>query len=253
MIAQKTIFHFLMFLVLLIGCSKPENQNYVEENISVQGVLLAGATSQKIIIEEINSGKRIENAVVKICNHGVCYDLPMVETGVYQTEELIVLPDSTYNLEVIINNKTITSSTKIPGELSWISLDGVIINIDTSNTGQPVLTAQWQSEGDNAFLLTLQNTEENPEIINYPVSPFSFDEVYELPINNTSITLQDLFFNFYGNYEFSVYSIDNNYRDLFFYQPQIQQIRPDAGLDNIDGAFGVFVGANKISASLIVN
>jgi len=257
MLLRKTSFPFFIILLMSIAlgsCLKPNNQDFVEERIHIQGILIAGEEVQEIKVQEIKSEKNITDAKVKICDNQGCFDLMMTSPGIYQSEsDLIIYPDSTYQLEVTWNGTICSSSTQIPSELSWVNVESTIINIDTNNTGQQALSAEWLSGTETSFVMELQNIEENPEQINYSVPTFSFENTYYLPINNTNITLQDLFFTHYGAHRFIVYSIDQSYQDVFFYQPQIQQIQPSEGMDNIEGAFGVFVGVNKLSIDLIVN
>lgn len=257
MMPMKYIFSSILITLiggLLHSCIKPDNDPFIEKDLQVQGILIAGNDLQEIRIYEFGSGKEVSDAQVKICNSQTCFDLTVSSPGVYHSPiALQVYPDSIYQLEIEWQDNIITSEAKIPSAMSWITLENTILTVDTLNAGQPLFTADWAGDEQSAFVLHLAIQDGDSPMINYNLPNFSFENDYSLPISNSSITLQDLYFTHYGPYKFNVYAIDKTYQEVFFYQPQIQQIQPEEGMDNITGAFGVFVGVNKLSVDLLVN
>ncbi len=249
-----TTFWLLMALLSLSNCHKPDASAFQENKIVVQGVLIAGANSQSIKIINFDTKNPINDAHVDICHGNDCCNLSTDGNGIYFSgNDLQIYPDSTYRLEISYQEKSISSTTKIPASMTWVSVNNTIITIDTANTGQQVFVASWAIDEDVSFLLTLQNTEENPQSINYSSDPLEFNDFFEAPQANPNITLQDLFFTHYGAYIFTVYAIDKRYEKVFLYQPQLQQIRPESGPDNIQGAFGYFTGVSQLKVNITVN
>ncbi len=137
------------------------------------------------------------------------------------------------------------SSVVIPPIIEAISQSAQEILIDPNDLNEEVLTLSWNSAGQGySYLLQLQPLDE-------PLSPIPFeggffDEQFNGPMEENSITLISSDFEFYGSHKLTVYVIPEVYKNLFFFQGRGLGFLAEEGPDNVTGGKGVFTAVRSL-------
>lgn len=252
---HKNHLHLLIFLLLgIVACNKPIQDNLEEDKIAIQSILIQGQEYQDVKIQSLVNNTDITNAKVEVFGNSEQYNFEYLANGIYRNNSNFdVTPNVIYQLEITIEDQLYTSETQIPDSMAWDNINQTVITVDPDNGGQPAFAASWVAGSQSSFAVTLQNIENNPLEIFHDVSTLSFEEVYKLPLQSSFINFNDLFLTHYGVHRLTVYGLDEEYKDVFFYQPQVQQNNPSTGIDNILGAKGYFVGVSSLSVDIMVN
>jgi hypothetical protein len=136
-------------------------------------------------------------------------------------------------------NGSIVAVSAVPPIIEAQDMGSTEIIIDPDLPGQEVFDITWTNLGGNySYVLTLENLEDVPILIPFDTESGLFSQQYNGPIEERNALLYDLDFKFYGQHRLTIYAVEKQFAELFFYRNRsgldIIQTTPD----NVTGAIG---------------
>lgn len=249
---------YIWIALLALSCQKLQDVDN-DHWIVVSGVLKAGVPPQDIRLQFADDPGVVNRPVkgAQLLIKGP-QEIELIEDqqepGVYHAgSNISIQAGQEYELEVRFEDQLVTSSTTIPRQLIIEQVSSQIIPIDPDSEGQPIFSVLWESSEDFSYVLSLSNVEASPEEIPFSVPSGQFDEVYNLPIPSQGATLYDTDFTYYGDHVLTIYAIDKEYEEVFFYNLELGVSQLTSGPDNIQNGSGYFTGVSfvEIPISLV--
>ncbi len=128
----------------LAGCEKVTDLdlNTTTPIIVVDGQVTNNSAVGSIVKLSYTNKVKSDNSIVPLPgatvtiqeDNGTVYSLPEVSNGVYKNENLVGIAGKTYNLKVVANGITLTSSSKMP---AMVNFDSLVVE-DFPNFGKTV-------------------------------------------------------------------------------------------------------------------
>lgn len=255
----------LLLTVMLLGCEKKSEPNLDE--IVTQSYLFAGEPVDDIYVTQMlkfggsqDTAQPINDAIVSIEWQGKSYDLLPNggDTGYYYCPDttLQILVGETYSISIEYFDKVATSTTTVPPPPTNVQLsaDTIHINADSVFKGKfpPVVTVSWDNPNMDYYYITASVTDPNPQ----PIYPFNLTAIihqfiFTEPTNESSYDIQPYEFNYHGLHEVRVYSVNQEYVELFktFDQDSRTLNEPQT---NIENGLGIFTSFSSNAQSLWV-
>jgi len=254
---------FIAVISLISSCEE-ENAFQVIDELTVEAYLHADSTAQSIFFGKViplDSSTTLpldeELSPVIIDEEGNTFPLrPSEENEWYENPALILQSGSTYQLEVVYNNKVVTGSTYIPetpteGELSIYEIRRTQINdfedIFNQEQGDPV-EVRWEAVSDTYYFVSVQNIELDPTPIN------TLFEEEDIEFDREGFTTEPFIGDRYAITPFDISHFGTHKVTIFRVNPEYVLLYEDpsngaAGLNeirtNVENGFGIFTGINS--------
>jgi hypothetical protein len=241
----------LIYIAVVIGivsCSKDNSTNQT----LVSGFYRGDNDSVFVEVGELTSDglfEPIDNANVRISVDGIAYPLSGEGQGIYHLDgALSVVPD---HILLFVNDK-VNSVSVVPPAIAPISVDDTELVVNPELPGVELFGLTWNEVEGHSFVLQLECLEEVKEEIPFDVPHGLFDTQFNGPIEESSIDLYDVDFQYYGQHKLTVYVIDSDYSELFFYRSRSKRNVITAGPDNVNGAKGFWASTQAFEIILNV-
>ncbi|MFZ4784326.1 MAG: hypothetical protein ACOYLH_02545 [Flavobacteriales bacterium] len=142
-------------------------------------------------------------------------------------------------------NGQVVAAAGAPPAINVTDMGNSNIVIDVDSPGQEVFDIAWTNLGDNySYVLTLTNLEESPVLIPFDTESGLFTQLYNGPIEEHNALLYDIDFRYYGAHRLTVYAVEKEFAEVFFYRTRSGLDIIQTGQDNVSGAIG-FWGATR--------
>lgn len=136
-------------------------------------------------------------------------------------------------------NGEIVSVSVAPPMIEALDMGNTEITIDPDSPGQEVFDIAWTNLGaDYSFVLALENLEDLPIIIPFDTESGLFSQQFNGPIEEHNALLYDLDFKYYGTHRLTVYAVEKQFADVFFYRNRSGLDIIQSTPDNVSGAIG---------------
>lgn len=136
-------------------------------------------------------------------------------------------------------NGEVVAAAVAPPEIGITDMGNTDIVIDTDSPGQEVFDIAWTNLGDQySYVLTLTSLEDLPILIPFDTESGLFAQQYNGPIEEHNALLYDIDFRFYGTHRLTVYAVEKEFAQVFFYRTRSGLDVIQAGQDNVSGAIG---------------
>ncbi len=227
-----------------------------EEWIVVNGVIKAGISNQDIYLSYTSQGNNemepVIGADVRLSgsNEIALVGDVAVPGHYYNPSADIVMANQQYELLINHQGKEVSAITRVPKQLIIEQVSAQTIPIDPNSTGQPIFSVLWEDNEEYSYVLMLKNLEASPEEIPFSVPSGQFEEIYNAPIPAQGATLYDTDFKYYGNHILTIYAINKEYEEVFFYQLDYGVTQISTGPENIVNGSGFFSGVSFVEISL---
>ena len=265
----KAILFLIGMALIIMAC---ENDSPLEpdyEQVVIQAYLYAGEPVDDIQItktipmgSETGSPEPINDAAVRLIKGGRTYDLTPAggDSGYYEYSgtDLTVQTDDEFTLEVDYFDRTASGSTTVPPPPYNVtqSNDTIVIPINPANpsfvfdTTVYQISVSWQAEeqdADNYFFVAFECVDSRTDTIpKWPMQRGLPGRFVDMPQIQTyyPVIFEDFFF--FGLHKLTVYSINQEYVDLYI--SRVQNSRElNEPLTNISNGLGVFSAFNSKS------
>ncbi|MEM6318356.1 MAG: DUF4249 family protein [Bacteroidota bacterium] len=266
---KNTFFFILLLLSTLVACTDDEATLGTVDDLVVQGYLYANEPVENFRVTQIVSlaseNRRvepIENAVVTISSEGQTFPLvPTDQAGIYENLDLIPESEKTYNLEVTYQDKVVTASTFIPEAPQSISISETEVSLrkvesfgdlDLTNLPEPI-EVNWEDDKANYYFVSVNNVEDNPELVNELFGEVERPEISNEPEITTSFFINSFqFFTHFGRYEVTVFRVNPEYVTLYESTSTGQGALNEV-TTNVSGGFGIFTGVSSATIEMLVS
>jgi len=264
---MKKTFATVFLIVLLLGCEELEQPNL--NQFVVEGFITADFTIDDIKIKEtVSLNDEIEDipvsdAVVILSKNGegvtLDYDLNSKKyfdaTGSFQIEV-----GSEVEIEVIVNETVATSSSIVPEKPTGLSLSKDVLVIPTLQLDfslrdeitrlfeEEVSTLTWQGVPGRSYYVVIETQEQELDPILPSGIPAESQELLasfrfiSAPSEATSFDIIGVALETYGRHVAKVYSVNQEYVDLFNSETQDSRDlnEPPSNINNGLGIFSAF-------------
>lgn len=229
----------LVLNAIFEGGKKPTGIRYFQ-------MPLSGETTERPRSAEItvvNAGM----TSVKLLNGGLDY---------YTNEDFVFQNGEEYEINVLDQETGLKSSAQvtIPPAISLIvqELDTVIINDPENETNHAGLV-QWTSPDPDkySFIVKLENLEENPVAINQ-LPTGQFRNRFSGPQLEPFLNLLKSDFQYLGNHKLTVYAIDRQFEQVFFFDAADLRGILQNGPENVAGCHGFVAGVSSFEIEIFV-
>ena len=229
---KKLVYIFL--LIFSVSCTKDE----AKSRALASGFFRGDNDSVFVEVGELQEDGSFlpsENSNVRISADGIEYPLTSSGNGIYHLTSDI---QNTTNQLSLLVDESIKAESSLPPSIAPISMGSTTLTVDSNNPGIELFGLTWNNVEGYSFVLQLECLEEVKEEIPFAVPHGLFDSQFNGPIEESSIDLYDVDFNYYGQHKLTVYIIDSEYSELFFYRSRSKRNVITAGPDNVFGANG---------------
>lgn len=252
-------------VLLLWGCTK-DAEPELTEKVVVEAFLFEGEPVDHIYLTKMvpfggkdTTPEPINDAVVRINWKGDIYALEPNggDSGYYQYTgtDLQVVEGDQYEIEVDYFDQTASGSTLVPSEPQDFSISKDTMEIPEFDLGSIFDTADvtnlfdtirlsWRAEPNAYFYVVIQNIEENleqilPDFIAGELVDFF---IFSTPFQGNSYLINELDLTHYGDHQYNVYKINQEYVDLFTSLNQDSRTlnEPNSNILNGLGVFSAF-------------
>lgn len=258
-------------LIGIAGCaneSSPFTQStdmvvirgYVYANEPVSDIKL---TSTLPLGTEEQSGPPINNASVVLVKNGMRYALSPSpgDSGYYHYDgsNLTITAGDHLGIEVSYFDKLATGETVAPPPPGGVTISreelvvpyfggfgfggGGFATIDTTNTQ---VTVRWENQNKSLYFVSVENVDSNPQSISSNRPFFSNFRWISQPIAGNEYTVRFNTITSLGRHRMKVYSINQEYADLYASRNQDSRDLNEP-LTNITNGLGVFSAFNSDS------
>jgi hypothetical protein len=242
---------------LLLSCKKSGNGEF--SNLPVVEAYLSPGTKIKVIITQkspydLNAEIRttdINKLDIKVEYSDISYTLVSLGNGVYSdTAGIIpVIADSTYVLDFVYGDKTITSSTIIPRKPTSVTQSATSIKMSQIDIDNPFggtmpdpVKITFQNSDDSYYMATVECIDNNAVSV-FKDSVPSNDMFSSIPVTGTEISIQPMRIRYFGINRIILYHINPEYSTFFSQQASTSQSYQEPP-SNIQNGFGIFTGIN---------
>ncbi|MEM7552232.1 MAG: DUF4249 family protein [Bacteroidota bacterium] len=264
---KKFFRHIIIFPILIIsGCFQGDDpapfnnfvvEGFIFENEPVDNITIEGLAP--IDSDEVNPDP-VTDAVVSLSNGESSFPLNFnVETGKYEynRNDLQVLGGREYVLEITSNGRTATSQTIVPQRPMNLELTDSVLRIPPLSFGfslageverlfnEERITLTWDSEPNRFYFIIIESRlDELAPILPEEVPQqslellASFNTISE-PSEATSFEIIGIGLESYGRYVATVFSVNDEYVDLF--ENSVQDSRDlNEPPSNVNNGLGIF-------------
>jgi len=262
---KKIMLSFVLFTILIAGCTQDSPLAPENELIVVRGYLYSGEPVTDIQLtttlplgSEDTLAPPVNNARVSLIKNSKTYELTLSpgDSGYYHYpgDDLSVETGDIFTLSVEYGGETITGITKVPAPPEDISLSSDVLMISTG-FGFPFsgesdstrwIEVTWQEDAAGLFYVTIDNVEADPKAIetNSQFTPRGVRRFISAPTNRNEYRIQRMSITHYGLHRLRVYRLNQEYADL--YDTRQQDSRDlNEPLTNIVNGLGVFSAFNS--------
>lgn len=237
--------YILLLCVILFSACRPDER---VESISLQGVLIAGESLevQVALVQDFQSLPMDGAQVTCRLPDGSSVQLEQdgQEPTRWFSDDIVIISGATYQIEVGTSSHHASAETTVPNEIELVQVSATVIPINENSLGQPIFTVLWASAANVSHVLTLQEPIEGLTIP-FSVPSGNFNVQYSLPVPGQGTTLFDTDFKFYGEHTLTIYAIDRDYEEVFFYRPAEGGNRLTMGPSNVEGGTGYLTSASQ--------
>jgi len=246
----------------MVSCSKMDVQLSNPNKAVVKGFLIAGKPVSVSITKQIAYGSTdttshpIENLEVIIYNSkSTPYPLVYTTKGIYKSDVLIPVAGETYTLKFAYNGKELSGSTTVPAKpvgfngTTYISVEPI-----SSETWPPSMSRaeySWTNTTKGYYLMVVESITPNATQINDPTKYNALPAFKSSPTRGDMQNFMGRMFYYYGMHNVILYSINQEYVDLYEDTGNSSQnITNPPG--NITNGFGIFTSINADTLKLKV-
>jgi hypothetical protein len=276
---MKKIFLLALLISILLSCEKLSNSNndnqlvlngylYQDEKVdSIHLVKSIPLSSQDTVYEPVVGAK----ATITWNNQD--YVLNDILNGYYSYtgDDLHIISGETYSINIDYNGLVLTSSTKVPRKTTIAPISDNIILIDTVRTFGPQQGAgntdselhfTWDNPDQNYFYVVIESSDTTAGSIvmggsdNFPgfpgggINPGVF-RLRSQPFIGSSYTVNSRILTNYGKHVLKVYSVNQEYANL--YENRTQDSRSLAEpVTNVINGLGIFTAFSYTEATFYV-
>ncbi|MDZ4823183.1 MAG: hypothetical protein SH856_06975 [Flavobacteriales bacterium] len=248
---MRKIFAAYSLLLLFSSCWKNEPREVVVAGIMEEGVAMD--TLQLLSFPFSTSSTLNESYAMITDDENNIY--PFFYSNGYLiniTSSLVPESGKAYDLKVFSGSDILESTAIIPPGIDFNSLNTDTFTVDPDNPNEAAFFLNWNDVAGHSFILKLENLEENPSPLPYAESGL-FETYYGLPVLGSNAIMVANFFSHYGHHRLTVYCIDRQYEEIFFYSPSDFRNLVTEGPTNIQGGKGFFTGVSSFIVDLYVN
>ena len=255
---------YFLLIFFLFSC---DEETSIEDNFVVEAFLFQGEPiddvevfKAKLYNSSDTTEEVISDAKVKIIYDGDNYELDYDVNSmkyVYNNNDLNIISNKQYGLEVIVNDRTATSQTSVPTKPIGLLLseNKIIIPELVLSRALPTILANlyenarakisWDNPNNEYHYLTIKymGDSENPIFSDeLPAGVGNFFENFSIvsePTKDKEYSIIGLSLKNYGRYKVSLFKINQDYVSLFENQEQDSNELNEPP-SNIINAFGVF-------------
>lgn len=266
---KRNILIFIILLTITSSCEKIELKTadndipVVESYITPGNDILVSIFKQLVFDSDDTTIQPIDNLAIRVSDGESWFGLTNTGDGIYKSSEIEILAEMDYYLEFEYNNLLVTSETFIPTkpvgfETSSTTIEAFTFSFEGGGfpTEMPEMpestTLSWLNANNDYHMIVVENTENDPQIINEPSDDFDRPQrsFRSTPIQGSSQDLSPMSFSYYGAHRVILYKLNPEYAALY---EQIGSSSLDivAPPTNIINGLGIFTGIN--SDTLYVN
>jgi len=269
LIVNKTVAIYLILVgCLLIGCDKNEDTNMPDDLIVLSGYLYEGEAvndiklSKPLLFESADTiYENIPDAEVTLVWQEKEYHLEHVEDGSYYcpSESLAVIEGDEYNIVVNYEGKTVSAQTVVPFQPTGLMLSKDVIYVDENmnpkeqiNNEDANLEVTWDNPEGDYFYVVVENIEENPESIDFPLPEgfnFSFRSSPSAGDIHTIKLLGEV--QQYGKHVVKVYRVNAEYANLYENRDQDSRTLAEP-YTNVENGLGIFTAFSFVADTIEV-
>ncbi|MCK5519540.1 MAG: DUF4249 family protein [Candidatus Marinimicrobia bacterium] len=260
---------FLSFLTL--SCSEESIFDPEVEQVVIQAYLFAGEDITNIRVthtfplgDDSLSTIGINDATVQLLHNDDVYDLTVSEgdSGYYHYtgDDLIIQENEDYHIEIDYKGIFSSANTSVPEKPANLLSSGTSISIPEDyspkyfvlDSSKHLIELSWDGEPDGLYFISIKNIEENPDSIVFLFGSggggmkMGKKGFISEPTSATSYTIQFQVLEFYGRHEIKVYTINQEYADLYISRQQDSRDLNEP-ISNIENGLGVFSAFSGVS------
>jgi hypothetical protein len=256
-----TCFIFVFTVIAFSSCNKLDIQKSDNNKAVIECYIQPGHDLSVSIRKELgyNSEDTVYhglNDLEVILSDGInSYTLINSGEGLYIAPEVKIQENQGYKLEFNYNEKKLTATTTVPGKPENFRASATVINVPTFGSGtrpempEPV-TLSWSNPNEEYFMLVVENTEENPVLINAstdrPIRVFR-----NTPTQGSSQELPPMSFTYTGQHRVILFKLNAEYAALYE-QLSKNSLDIKAPPSNIVNGLGIFTGINSDTINIKV-
>ena len=263
---NKIFISSLLFSCLFIGaCKKDAADPSFTDTPIIESYLNVGSPAavkvSKLISFDPNAQYSNDNVealnINIICNNNT-YTLNSIGGGNYADSSLIINDTTQYSLQFNYNGKAVTATTKALSKPSGYTQSVANINMTQIPIGgssfgtilpDPIIL-NWNNPDHSYYIIIVENTEINPELINLNESGEPNRIFRNEPTQDITYQLNARQFHYFGMHKITLYHIQSDYADLYKNNGTSSQ-NLTVPSTNIYNGLGIFTAMN--STILYVN
>jgi hypothetical protein len=256
---MKKLFYIL--LILSCSCNKSGDEYSPEDTPVLMAILKGNQTVSDIQFilfnDQLNEPKDIVTSELSIAKQNEENINLSYNNGFYQSPtEFIIENNSTYTITGNYKGQNIEATCTIPPTIS--NLQGIENDTITINPDPPIGFAsyilQWTDLDPDkySYATVLEVLEENPAVIPFSQESGLFQSKYNGPTEIPGLLLFETDFKYYGLHKLTVFAIEKEYEEVYFYSASDKSGILKNGPDNVLGAKGFVTGVSSFSLQLLV-
>ena len=256
------IFSIILAVFLLSMCDTDERLEFddipvVESYLSVNKPVSIQISRKTPYDDNVKlSSDIIENLEIKISYDGLTRIIPPVNDSVFCDSAFYPKEGVTYSLEFTFNQRTVSSSTQIPGKPVNFSQSVTQISLPTFKFGQgrpsggpnmpnPVKLT-WDNGDESYYMVVTENMETNPtevfetnDTLDAPRRIFRNE-----PTQASQTEIAGMSFQYFGRHRLILFHLNADYAALYTNTGNTSQNLTNP-ITNITNGLGIFTGINS--------
>jgi hypothetical protein len=262
----KLIAVFLIF-ILNSSCKKEASSPEFVDKPVIQSYLQVGSVASVNVSRLIAfssdaqfSSDNLDNLFITITANGTTYSLQPQGSGNYaaNTPSLIITEGSTYNLNLVYNQKNVSATTVTPPKPTGYAESVTTMSITPRHSGggfsqgglnpDPVKLT-WTNSDNSYYLVLAEVIDPNAKLIDTTAGaqPRAFKGS---PIQSNTSSIRSRQFQYYGMHRLILYHLNPDYANLYGNASNNSNNLTNSSTSVINGA-GIFTGIN--SDTLLIN
>lgn len=216
---------------------------------------------QTAVSTNVTYTQSIDSLDLIITVDGIAHHLQHTGEGMYEDSSLQIREGADYDLQFMYNSKEISASTTIPTKPTGFiqsATSMTLQHIDATTTFEPgsftmpdPITLDWDNADASYYLVVVQNTESNPQLIRDTIDDRPSPVFRSTPAIINSTTLREQQFQYYGHHLLILYHINPDYASLYDNTNNTSQnlSTPETGIIN---GLGIFTGISADTLELMI-